>query len=171
MHYGRVIAVIGSVLAIIGFGLKSASSTAEYIFRGLRSVNPAFPAEFDRVVVSLWNESAPGAGIFVIVLVAVLGLSLSPTIKNALSRKKSRIVTVLGVVMMAIGGIATRGAMEKMESLEAGFARVAAAGIINEGHTATISWGWYLLVLAGLLVAVGGILQLSARPDASTPSE
>jgi len=171
VHYGRIIAIVGSVLAVVGFTPKSATSTAEYIFRGLTSINPGFPERFDSVFVSLWSESAPAAGILVLSLVAVLGLSLTPKVKSALSRRRSLIVTVLGVVMLVIGGIATKGASEKMDTLEAGFASVAAIGLINEGHTATISWGWYLLMCAGALVVIGGVVQLLVRPQASTQNE
>ena len=55
--------------------------------------------------------------------------------------------------------------MDDADTLEAGFAQAAAAGAIPEAYTVDIGWGWYLLVLAGILVAIGGVVSLIARPD------
>ena len=167
MHYGRITTAVGSVLAIIGLGLVSASSAAEDLLPDLNAATGgAIPDGFDRVVTALWDESAAGAGIFFIALVAVLGLSLIPDIKDALSRMNALIVTVLGVVMLVIGAVATGGAQDDADSLEAGLA--AATG---EAFTVSISFGWYLLAVAGVLAAIGGVLQLMARPDESALSE
>jgi hypothetical protein len=171
MHYGRITTAVGSVLGIIGLGLVSASSDGEELLPALHAANPAFPEGFDRVFTSLWDESAAGAGIFVIALVAVLGLSLIPDIKEALSRMNALVVTVLGVVMLVIGGFATKGALDDADSLEAAFGQAAAGGLIPKAFTVSISWGWYLLALAGVLAAIGGVLQLIARPDESALSE
>ncbi|MFV1969882.1 MAG: hypothetical protein ACC683_02630 [Acidimicrobiia bacterium] len=171
MHYGRITTAVGSVLAIIGLGLMSASSPGAELLPTLNAANPAFPDGFDRVFTALWNKNPAAGAIFLISLVAVLGLSLVPDIKEALGRMNALIVTVLGVVMLVIGGFATSGALDDADTLEAAFGEAFAGGVIPAAFTVSISWGWYLLALAGVLAAIGGVLQLMARPDESALSE
>jgi len=155
MHYGRITTAVGSVLALIGLLLTSASSAGADLLPTLSAIpDSPFPDGFDRVFTALWDESAAGAGIFVIALVAVFGLSMIPNIKDAMSRMNALIVTVLGVVMLAIGAIATFGAQDDADTLEAGFAQAAAGGLIPEAFTVSISFGWYLLVAGGVLAAI-----------------
>jgi len=171
MHYGRITTVVGSVLAIIGLGLRSASSGGEDLLPALSQQNPAFPDGFDRILTALWNDNVGGTLVFLISLVVVLGLSLIPDIKVALSRMNALIITVLGVVMMVVGGIATSGALDDADTLQAGFAQAFGGGLIPEAYTVSISLGWYLLALGGVLAAIGGVLQLIARPDEDALSE
>jgi len=172
MHYGRITTAVGSVLALIGLLLTSASSAGADLLPTLSAIpDSPFPDGFDRVFTALWDESAAGAGIFVIALVAVFGLSMIPNIKDAMSRMNALIVTVLGVVMLAIGAIATFGAQDDADTLEAGFAQAAAGGLIPEAFTVSISFGWYLLVAGGVLAAIGGVLQLIARSDENALSD
>lgn len=170
MHLGRIVTVVSSVLAIIGLGLKSASSAGEEFLPAMNAVNPAFPTGFDLSLIALWNENPAAAGIFLIALIVVLGVSLLPDIKEAMSRMNALVVTVLGVVMMVIGGIATMDALDDADALTAGFAQ-AAAGAIHQAFTVAAGWGWYMLALGGALAAIGGVLQLIARPDESALSD
>lgn len=171
MHHGRLVTVVGSVLAIIGLGLKSASSTGEALLPNLSAAIPTFPAGFDPAFTALWNENAPAAGIFVIALAAVVGVSLMPSIKEALSRMNALVVTVLGVVMMVIGGIALTRAIDDAAALTRGFAEAAAAGLIPAAHTVSAGWGWYLLAIGGVFAAIGGVLQLMSRPGENALSD
>jgi hypothetical protein len=165
MHYGRITTVVGSVLAIIGLGLKSASSAAEDLMPQLNQLTDKVPSEFDRILIAMWDDNLAGTSIFLIALVVVLGVSLIPDIKEALSRMNGLVVTVLGVVMMIAGIIATVGASDKASNLEAGFGDLVAAGAIPEAFTVSISVGWYLLIIGGVVAAIGGVLALIARPD------
>ncbi len=171
MHFGRITTVVGSVLAIIGLGLKSASSGGEDLLPTLSQANPAFPDGFDRILTAMWNDNVAGTGIFLIALVAVLGLSLVPDLKEALSRMNGLAVAVLGVVMMVVGIIAIGGAGDDASTLEAGFAQAHAGALIPEAYTVSISVGWYLLALAGAIAAIGGVLALIARPDENAMSD
>lgn len=166
MHYGRISTIVGSVLAIIGLGLVSASSAAEELMPTLNeATGGGVPAGFDRIVTAMWNDNVAGTAIFLIALVAVLGLSLVPNIKEALTRMNALIVTVLGVVMLIIGIVATSGAQDDASDLQAAFGELAAGGLMPEAFTVSISVGWYLLALGGILAAIGGVLQLISRPD------
>lgn len=169
MHYGRITTVVGAVLALVGLGLTSASSAAEDLMPALNEATKeaavVVPAGFDRIFTAMWDDNAAGTGIFLIALVAVLGLSLIPEIKEALSRMNALVVTVLGVVMLVVGVVATKGALDDASTLQDGFALMAAGGQIPEAFTVSISLGWYLLPIGGALAAIGAVLQLMKRSD------
>jgi len=166
MHYGRISTIVGSVLAIIGLGLVSASSEAEELMPALNEATGGqIPDGFDRIVTAMWNDNGAGTAIFLIALVAVLGLSFLPNIKEALSRMNALIVTVLGVVMLIVGIIATTGAQDDASDLQAAFGDLFSGGLVPKAFEVSISVGWYLLVLGGVLAAIGGVLQLISRPD------
>jgi len=166
MHYGRITTVVGSVLAIIGLGLMSASSAAEDLMPSLSEATAgAVPDGFDRILISMWDDNLAGTSIFLLALVAVLGVSLVPDIKEALTRMNGLVVTVLGVVMMIVGIVATVAALGDASDLQDAFGQMAAGGQIPEAYTVSISVGWYLLVIGGVVAAIGGVLALIARPD------
>lgn len=171
MHFGRIITIFGSVLAIVGLLLKSAISAGEEFLPAMNAMNPAFPTGFDMSFLALWNENPAAAAILAVALVAALGLSLLPNIKEAMSRMNALVVTVLGVLLLVIGGIAIQGAFDDARMLTAGFAEAFAGGAIGEAFTVSAGWGWYLLIFGGVLIAIGGVLQLIARPDESALSE
>jgi hypothetical protein len=171
MQYGRITTIVGAVLAIVGLGLKSATSEAEEILPVLNAANPDFPDGFDRIFTAMWNDNSAGTAIFLIALVAVLGVSFVPNIKDALSRMNSIVVTVLGVVMLIIGVIATQGAIDDASALQDALGQAFAGGLIPEAFSVSITIGWYLLPIGGALAGVGGVLQLIARPDESALSD
>lgn len=168
MHYGRITTVVGSVLAIIGLGLTSASSDAEDLMPSLNEATAgAVPDGFDRILMAMWDKNSAGTAIFLLCLAVVLVVSLIPDIKEALSRMNGLIVAVLGVLMMIIGIIATMGALDDASDLQDAFAGMAAGGQLPEAFTVSISFGWYMLVIGGVIAAIGGVLALIARPDES----
>ncbi len=166
MHYGRITTIVGAVLALVGLGLTSASSAAEDLMPALNEATAgAVPAGFDRIFTSMWDDNAAGTGIFLIALVAVLGLSLIPDVKEALSRMNALVVTVLGVVMLVVGVIATKGALDDASALQDAFAAMFEGGQIPAAFTVSISVGWYLLPIGGALAGIGAVLQLMKRSD------
>ncbi len=172
MHYGRITTVVGSVLAIIGFGLKSASSDAEGLMPALNAATAgAIPDGFDRVVTAMWNKGSAGTAIFLIALVAVLFVTLLPNMKEAMSRMNALVVTVLGVVLMVIGGIAASNAFSDASDLQDAFGAMAAGGQLPQAFAVTLSYGWYMLPLGGVIAAIGGVLQLIVRADESAVTE
>jgi hypothetical protein len=67
--------------------------------------------------------------------------------------------------MLIVGVFATLGAGDDADTLEAGLAQAAGAGAIPEAFAVNIGWGWYLLIISGVVVAIGGVVSLIARPD------
>jgi hypothetical protein len=119
----------------------------------------------------MWNDNAAGTAIFLIALVAVIGVSFVPDIKDALSRMNSLVVTVLGFVMLIIGVVATLGALDDASELQDALGQAFAGGLIPEAFSVSITIGWYLLPIGGAIAAIGGVLQLIARPDENALSD
>lgn len=166
MHYGRILAIVGVVIGAVGFFLKKASSDAEQFLGALNQANPAIPPSLDETTwTALYNDTAAAAIVYAIAAVAVLIAALVPPLPEAMKRLYALAVTVLGVLMLIIGVFATLGASDDADTLEAGLAQAAAGGAIPEAYSVTIGWGWYLLIIAGVVAAIGGVVSLIARPD------
>lgn len=172
MHYGRIIAIVGVIVGVVGFMLKKASSAGEAVLGQLSEANPAFPSSLDENTWSaLYNDTAAAAIVFAIAMVGVLVAALMPPLDVPMKRMIALAVTVLGVVMLAIGVFATLGAMDDADALTAAFGEAAAAGAIPEAYTVSIGLGWYLLIAAGAIVAIGGVVSLMARSDENALSD
>lgn len=166
MHYGRILAVLGVVVGVVGFVLKKASSAGEAALAQLSQADPSFPANLDENTWSaLYNDTAAAAVIYAIAAVGVLAAALFPPLGSPMKRLVALSATVLGIVMLIIGVFATLGAADDADTLEAGFAQAAAAGVIPDAYTVSIGWGWYLLIVGGVVAAIGGVVSLIARPN------
>lgn len=168
LHYGRIVAVLGVVVTAVGLFMKSASSAAEDLMPALNeATGGAIPAEFTNVWTGIYDDKSWAAIILAIALVAILGLAFVPPMKEAWSRMNGLIAVVLGVVVIVIGGVATKTALDDADSLAEGFAGLAAAGQIPEAFAVSLGVGWVLLIVGGALAAIGGVLALIARPNES----
>jgi hypothetical protein len=166
MHFGRILAILGVVVAAVGLFLQSASSAGEAALEQLSQIPDAgFPSGFDNTWTAFYNENSTVAVIFAIAAIAAVAAALIPPLKEAMKRLYGLIVAGLGVVMLVIGIFATMGAMDDADTLQAGFAQVFAGGAIPEAYTVSIGYGWYLLILGGVIVGIGGVLSLMARPN------
>ena len=124
MHYGRILAVVGVVLAAVGFLLQSASSAGEAALAQLSQLpDSPFPDGFDNTGTALYNDTAWAAVVFAIAAVAALLVALIPPLDKPMARLYGLAAAVLGVLMLVIGVFATMGAMDDADTLEAGFAQ------------------------------------------------
>jgi hypothetical protein len=169
MHMGRIITIVGAVIAVIAMFIQKASSEGEAALAALSQANPAFPADLDEnTLVALYNDTNWAAIVFGIAAIAALVVAVMPPVKDTMKRSLAITATVMGVVMLLIGIFATLGAMDDASDLEAAFNQAAAAGAIPIAFTVSIGYGWYILVLAGLLVAIGGIMELSSKSETAS---
>ena len=166
MHYGRILAVVGVIVSAVGFMLKKASSAGEEFMPALNeATGGAIPAGLDENIWSaLYNDTAIAAIVFGLAMIAALIIAFMPPIKEAMARIYGLSATVVGVLMLAVGILSLMGANDDAADLEAGFASVAQAGQLPEAYTVSVGMGWYLLILGGALVAIGGVVSLMARP-------
>ena len=83
-----------------------------------------------------------------------------------MNRMMALAATVLGVLMLVIAVFSTMGASDDASTLQDGFAQAVAGEMIPPmEYTVSIGWGWYALIVGGVIVAIGGVLSLIARPD------
>jgi uncharacterized membrane protein HdeD (DUF308 family) len=169
MHMGRIITIVGAVIAVIAMFIQKASSEGEAALAALSQANPAFPADLDEnTLVALYNDTNWAAIVFGIAAIVALVVAVMPPIKDTMKRSLAITATVMGVVMLLIGIFATIGAMDDASDLEEAFNQAAAAGAIPIAFTVSIGYGWYILVLAGLLVAIGGVMELSSKSETAS---
>ena len=169
MNMGRIITIVGSVLAIVAVFIQKASSEGEAALAALSQANPAFPADLDEnTIAALYNDTSWAAIVFGIAAIVAFVLAVLPPIKDAMKRPMAITATVMGAIMLLIGIFATKGAMDDASALEGAFNEAAAAGAIPVAFTVSIGYGWYILVFAGAVVAVGGIMGLMAKSDANS---
>ena len=166
MHYGRILALVGVVLAIVGFLMQSASSAAADLMPTLNEATSGqIPVGFDNTWTALYNDTAWAAVVFGLAMVGAAIVALIPPLPKPMARIYGLTAAVLGVLMLVIGVFATMGAMDDADTLEAAFNQLFQAGQLPEAFTVDIGFGWYLLPIAGVLVAIGGVVSLINRPD------
>ena len=166
MSMGRIITIIGSVLAVVSLFIQKASSGGEAALAQLSQADPRFPADLkENTFEALYNDTSWAAIVFGIAAVVALVLALLPPIKDAMKRPMAISATVMGVIMLLIGIFATKGAMDDASALEGAFNQAAEAGAIPIAFTVSIGYGWYILIFAGALVAVGGVMSLMSKSD------
>lgn len=166
MHYGRILALVGVVLAIVGFLMQSASSAAADLMPTLNEATGGqIPVGFDNTWTALYNDTAWAAVVFGLAMVGAAIVALIPPLPKPMARIYGLTAAVLGVLMLVIGVFATMGAMDDADTLEAAFNQLFQAGQLPEAFTVDIGFGWYLLPIAGVLVAIGGVVSLINRPD------
>lgn len=171
MHYGRILAVVGVIVAAVGFALTSASSTAGDVLEQLnQATGGQIPAGFDNTWTALYNDTAWAAVVFAIAALGGLIVAVMPPLSQPMKRIYGLTAAVLGVLMLVIAVFATMGAMDDADTLQAALADAFAGGLVPEAYTVSIGWGWWLLILSGVLVAIGGVVSLIARPNESAIS-
>jgi hypothetical protein len=170
MHYGRILALVGVLIGAVGLFLKKASSEGEAALAQLsQAPDSPFPPDLNENTWSaLKNDTAWAAIVFAILLVVALVVVFVPPMNQPMSKAVAGIATAAGVIMLLVGIFATLGAQDDASTLQDGFAQAAAAGALPKAFTVSIGLGWYMLAVAGLLVAIGGIASLMAKPADST---
>ena len=169
MHMGRILTVIGSVIAVVAMFIKKASSEGEVALAQLSQANPAFPADLDEnTITALYNDTNWAAIVFGIAAIVAFVVAILPPIKDAMKRPYAITAVVMGVIMLLVGIFATLGAMGDASDLQDAFNQAAAAGAIPIAFTVSIGYGWFILIFAGALVTIGGIIPLMSKSDSAS---
>ena len=169
MHMGRIITIVGSVIAVVALFIQKASSEGEAALAALSQANPAFPADLnENTIEALYNDTSWAAILFGIAAIVAFVVAVLPPLKDPMKRPLAITATVMGVLMLLVGIFATLGAKSDASDLEAAFNQAAEAGAIPVAFTVSIGYGWYILIFAGALVAVGGVMSLMAKSDSTS---
>ena len=129
------------------------------------------PVGFDNTWTALYNDTAWAAIVFGLAMVGAVIAALIPPLPKPMARIYGLTAAVLGVLMLVIGVFATLGAMDDADTLAAAFDQLFQAGQLPQAFTVDIGFGWYLLPIAGVVVAIGGVVSLINRPDEDAISD
>lgn len=162
VHYTRILAVLGGIVAAVALFLESATSTAGDILAQLAQANPAFPDGFDNIWTAIYDDKSWAAILLAIAIVAGVALAFSPPMRDAIAGTMGIGLLVSGVVASIIAVIAMMDAMDKASTLNDGFNAVFAGGLVPQLFEASIGVGWYLLVAGALVMALAGLLGVLA---------
>lgn len=162
MHTGRLLALAGVIVGIIGLFLKALTSAGEGLLPALHQADPSFPDGFP----TIWGGLATWAQIVLVVLiVAVVALALLGVRSAAMSRSSSLVTAVIGVALLAYAIVKYLDALDSADAIQAGMAKAAAGGMIPEAYTVSAGIGFLILIVGTVLMIAGGLSGL--RSDKS----
>ena len=174
MHMGRIITIIGSVIAVVAMFIKKASSEGEAALAQLSQIPGeqfpdgvnGFPADLsENTITALYNDTNWAAIVFGIAAIVAFVVAVLPPLKDPMKRTLAITATVMGVIMLLVGIFATLGAMSDASDLEDAFNAFAELGAIPIAFTVSIGYGWFIFIFAGALVAIGGIIPLANKSN------
>jgi hypothetical protein len=172
MHMGRIITIIGAILAIVAMFIQKASSAGEDALARLSQIPGSefpggingFPADLNENTISaLYNDTSWAAILFGIAAIVAFVVAVLPPLKDPMKRPLAITATAMGAIMVLVGVFATLGAMDDAQTLEDGFNLMAQNGAIPVAFSVSIGFGWYIFVFAGAVVAVGGAIGLASK--------
>ncbi len=160
MHTGRLFALAGVVIGIIGLFLKSLSSAGESLLPALAQANPAFPDG----IPTIWGGLDTWAQwVLVVLIVVVVVLALLGVRSAAMDRNSSAVTAVIGVALLAYVIVKYLDALDSADSIQAGMAQAAAGGLIPEAYTVSVGIGFLILAVGTVLVIAGGLSGLRSE--------
>ena len=174
---GRILTVIGSVIAVVAMFIKKASSEGESALAQLSQIPGSefpggvngFPADLDEnTITALYNDTNWAAILFGVAAIVAFVVAILPPIKDAMKRPYAITAAVMGAIMLLVGIFATLGAMGDASDLQDAFNAFAELGAIPVAFTVSIGYGWFILIFAGALVTIGGIIPLMSKSDSAS---
>ena len=157
MHTGRLFALAGVVIGIIGLFMKALTTDGEGLLGALSAANPAFPES----IPTIWGGLDTWAQIvLVILIIVVVALAVMGVRAMAMERSPSMITAVIGVALLAYAVVKWFEARDEAETLQAGFAQAAEGGVIPAAYTVGTGMGFLVLIVGTVLVVWGGLVGL-----------
>ncbi|NIA25112.1 MAG: hypothetical protein GWP04_06035 [Gammaproteobacteria bacterium] len=157
MHTGRLLALAGVIIGIIGLFLKALTTAGEGMLPALHQADPAFPDG----IPTIWGGLDTWAQIVLVVLiVTVVVLALLGARSAPMSRSSSLITAVIGVALLAYSIVKYLDALDAADTIQAGMAQAAAGGMIPEAYTVSAGIGFLILIVGTVLVIAGGLSGL-----------
>ncbi len=162
MHIGRIVAIVGALIGVVGLFFKGATSDGESLLPALNQANPAFPDGLPTV----WGGLDTLAQVLVVIaIVAVIGLAVRPPIRVAQDRNAALVTSVLGVALMVYAIVKLIEARDDASALQGAFAEAAAGGAVPQAFTVSTGAGFLVVIIGTALVAVGGVLGLMGQSN------
>lgn len=163
MHLGRLMALAGVVVGVIGLFMKSLITDGE---TALPALNEASPENFPDGIPSIWGGLDGWAQVvLVILIIAVVFLAVRPVISEAFSRTDSMIVGVIGVALLAYAVYKWVDAGDSADTLAGGFAQAAQGGLVPAAFEVTRGLGFLVLIVGTVLVTAAGGLGFFGQDE------
>jgi hypothetical protein len=157
MHTGRLFALTGVIIGIIGLFLKALTTDGESLLPNLHAADPGFPDG----IPTIWGGLDTWAQILVvIIIITVVALAFYGARAAAMDRTSSLTVAVLGAALLAYAVVKLFEAGDEADNLQAGFAQAASGGMIPEAYTVGTGIGFFILIVGTVLVVAGGLSGL-----------
>ena len=157
VHFGRLMALTGVIIGIIGLFLKALSTDGEGLLPALSADNPAFPES----IPTIWGGLDTWAQIvLVILIIVVVVLAFYGARAAAMDRNSSMVTAVIGAALLVYAVIKMLDANDEAETLAAGFGQAAGAGAIPEAYAVGTGIGFLILIVGTVLVIAGGLSGL-----------
>lgn len=154
MQFGRLMALTGVVIGVIGLFLKALTTDGESLLPALSADSDAFPAE----IPTIWGGLDTWAQIALVVLIiGVIVLAFMGVRSEPMNRNSSLITAVIGAVLLVYAVIKMFDAGDEADALAAGFGQAAAAGAIPEAYSVGTGIGFLILIVGTVLVIAGGL--------------
>ncbi len=161
MHVGRIVVLVGAVLASLGLPLKALVMDEVDHLPALSEAVPGVP---DGVPTIFGGLDTWAQFVVVIVLVAVVVLALLPPIKQPQRRVSAGVTSLAGVAFFVYAYVKFAEALDDADALNSVVDQLGElpeeieVGMANAGLP-----GFWLLMLGTALVAIGGVVGLRAR--------
>jgi succinate dehydrogenase/fumarate reductase cytochrome b subunit len=162
VHTGRLFALTGVVIGIVGLFLKALRTGGEEFLPDLSAASSDFPESIPTIYGGLdtWAQI-----LVVILIIAVVVLAFYGVRAAAMDRNSSLITAVIGAALLAYAVIKMLDANDDAENLEAGFAQAAGAGLLPAVYTVSLGVGFFILIVGTVLVIAGGLSGLRSSDE------
>ena len=163
MHLHRLMALAGVIIGVIGLFMKGLDTDGEAALPALSQASDSFPDG----IPTIWGGLDTWAQILLVILIiVVVGLALMPPRDESYGRNFAIETAVIGVVLLAYAVVKYNDANDSADTLEAGFAQAAGAGIPGvQAWSVAPGVGFFVLILGTVVVALAGLLSILARSD------
>lgn len=157
MHTGRLFALTGVIIGIVGLFLKALTTDGEGLLENLNAADPGFPAS----IPTIWGGLDTWAQVvLVILIIVVIALAFYGARASAMDRNSSMVTAVIGAALLTYAVVKMLEAGDEAETLQGGFAQAAAGGMIPEAYTVGTGIGFLILIVGTVLVIAGGLSGL-----------
>lgn len=157
MHWTRIWTLFGVILGVGALFMPGATTDGGELLPALSEANPAFPDG----IPTIWGGLETWAQVIVVIaILAVVVFALMPPLGEPEKTPFALTTTLIGVALLIYTVVEYWGARDDASDLESAFAQAAEAGLIPEAYTVAVGYGFYILMAATVLVALGGLVMI-----------
>ena len=162
MHWTRIWTLLGVVLGVLALFMKGATTDGEELLPALSQADPNFPDG----IPTIWGGLSTVAQVIVVIaILAVVVFAFMPPLRRSEARPYALATVLIGVGLLIYTAIEYMGARDDASTLADGFAQAAAGGAIPAAFSVAVGVGFYVLMAATAIVAIGGLVMLIGPDD------